>query len=61
MCHRKGYKDRESLRLQAGERSYRSVKKGERYTGVVERMEFPNRGIVMIDGERAIVKNALPG
>lgn len=37
------------------------MKKGERYTGVVERMEFPNRGIVMIDGERAIVKNALPG
>lgn len=28
---------------------------------MVERMEFPNRGIVMIDGERAIVKNALPG
>ena len=37
------------------------MKKGERYSGVVERMEFPNRGIVMSDGERAIVKYALPG
>lgn len=37
------------------------MKKGERYTGVVEKMEFPNKGIVYIDGEKAIVKNALPG
>lgn len=42
-------------------RRVQALKKGERYTGIVERMEFPNRGIVVIDGERAIVKNALPG
>lgn len=37
------------------------MKKGETYVGVVEKMEFPNKGIVYIDGEKAIVKNALPG
>jgi len=37
------------------------MKKGKRYTGIVEKMEFPNKGIVYIDGEKAIVKNALPG
>ena len=35
------------------------MKKGEVYTGTVERMDFPNRGIVTIDGETAVVKNAL--
>ena len=37
------------------------MKKGQIYTGTVEKMEFPNRGIVTADGEKAIVKNALPG
>lgn len=37
------------------------MKKGEIYEGYVERMEFPNKGVVVIDGEKAIVKNALPG
>ena len=37
------------------------MKKGERYTGTVERMEFPNKGIVYIDGEKVVVKNGLPG
>lgn len=37
------------------------MKKGQTYTGVIERMEFPNRGIVYIDGEKAVVKNGLPG
>ena len=37
------------------------MKKGEAYIGIVERMEFPNKGIVFIDGEKAVVKNALPG
>ena len=37
------------------------MKKGEIYEGTVERIEFPNKGIVVIDGEKAIVKNALPG
>ena len=37
------------------------MKKGQIYTGIVERMEFPNRGIIYIEGEKAIVKNGLPG
>lgn len=39
----------------------KSMKKGERYIGTVEKIEFPNKGIVSVDGERVIVKNALPG
>lgn len=37
------------------------MKKGEVYHGIVERMEFPNKGILHIDGEKVVVKNALPG
>lgn len=37
------------------------MKKGEIYEGIVEKIEFPNKGIVEVDGERAVVKNALPG
>ena len=37
------------------------MKKGERYIGQVKRTAFPNKGIVEIDGETAVVKNGLPG
>lgn len=37
------------------------MKKGESYEGIVESIEFPNKGIVFCDEEKAIVKNALPG
>lgn len=37
------------------------MKKGEIYQGLVERLEFPNKGILHVDGEKAVVKNALPG
>lgn len=37
------------------------MKKGEIFESVVERIEFPNKGILHIDGERIVVKNALPG
>ncbi len=37
------------------------MKKGERYIGTVTHIAFPNRGIVTVDGETAVVKNALPG
>ena len=41
------------------------MKKGEIYTGLVERIDFPNKCIVIPDdkeeGEKVIVKNALPG
>ena len=37
------------------------MKKGAIYEGIVERMDFPNKGIVRIDEERAVVKNSIPG
>jgi 23S rRNA (uracil-5-)-methyltransferase RumA len=37
------------------------MKKGTEYEGIVERIEFPNKGIVMVDGERAVVKNSITG
>ncbi len=38
------------------------MKKGQVYDGIVERMEFPNKGIVVLeDGKKVVVKNALPG
>ncbi len=38
------------------------MKKGQILEGFVERMGFPNKGIVTLeDGKRAVVKNALPG
>lgn len=37
------------------------MKKGEEFTGVVEAIEFPNKGILHIDGTRVIMKNAIPG
>ncbi len=37
------------------------MKKGDFCEAVVEYIEFPNKGILHIDGERVIVKNALPG
>lgn len=37
------------------------MKKGEIYEGLVERLDFPNKGILTIDGEKVVVKNVLPG
>lgn len=37
------------------------MKKGEIYEGKVERIDFPNKGIVKVEDEQAIVKNAIPG
>lgn len=37
------------------------MKKGLEYEGIVERIEFPNKGIVMVEGERAVVKNSITG
>lgn len=37
------------------------MKKGESYEGIVEGIQFPNKGIVVCDEGRAVVKNALPG
>ena len=45
---------------QRAERRY-FMKKGDIYEGTVEKIEFPNKGILHIDGERVVVKNAIPG
>ena len=40
------------------------MKKGQEYTGTVETLKFPNKGIVDVPGEdggRCIVKNVIPG
>ena len=37
------------------------MKKGQVYEGVVEYVDFPNKGIVRVDDEVCVVKNALPG
>ena len=37
------------------------MKKGEILEGRVERVEFPNKGIVICSGGECVVKNALPG
>ena len=37
------------------------MKKGEVYEGIIEKVDFPNRGCVFIDGQRVIVKNGIPG
>ena len=39
------------------------MKKGQVLEGVIERVEFPNKGIVSVDGEekKVIVKNGIPG
>lgn len=37
------------------------MKKGDICEGKVTRMEFPNKGIVMLEENRIVVKNALPG
>ena len=31
------------------------------FEAVVETIDFPNKGILHVDGERVIVKNAIPG
>lgn len=37
------------------------MKKGDIFEAEVEKIEFPNKGILHIDGEKVVVKNALPG
>ena len=37
------------------------MKKGQVYEGIVERVDFPNKGIVQTEGGTVIVKNSLPG
>ena len=37
------------------------MKKGEEYIGLVEKVEFPNKGIVRLEDRKIIVKNTVPG
>ena len=37
------------------------MKKGQVYEGIVERVDFPNKGVVRVGEETCIVKNSLPG
>ncbi len=37
------------------------MKKGQIYEGYVERIDFPNKGIVRCEDEAAVVKNTLLG
>ena len=37
------------------------MKKGEVYEGIIEQIEFPNKGKVVVDGQTVIVKNGMPG
>ena len=36
------------------------MKKGEIYEGVIEKVDFPNKGIVITDGQKVTVKNGMP-
>ena len=37
------------------------MKKGEIYEGVIEKIDFPNKGIVMTGDQKVTVKNGMPG
>ncbi len=38
------------------------MKKGQVYEGIVEKIDFPNKGIVILEaGKKVVVKNVLPG
>ncbi|MGN0372825.1 MAG: 23S rRNA (uracil(1939)-C(5))-methyltransferase RlmD [Enterocloster sp.] len=37
------------------------MKKGDIFEGIVDRVDFPNKGIVEAEGERIVVKNTIPG
>lgn len=37
------------------------MKKGQIYEGLVKRVDFPNKGIVDVEGEKAVVKKTMPG
>ena len=37
------------------------MKKGDTFEGIVERIDFPNKGIITVEGERITVKMPFPG
>ena len=47
--------------LSAGYKTERGfMKKGEIYEGIIEKVEFPNKGFVWVDDQKVIVKNGIP-
>ena len=44
-----------------GQLSVFCMKKGQVYEGIVEKVDFPNKGVVRVGEETCIVKNSLPG
>ena len=37
------------------------MKKGQIFEGIVEKVEFPNKGMVRVEDRQVVVKNTLPG
>ena len=37
------------------------MKKGEIYEGIIEKVDFPNKGRVVAEGKTVTVKNGIPG
>lgn len=37
------------------------MKKGEIYEGIIEKVDFPNKGYVMVEDQKVLVKNGIPG
>ena len=37
------------------------MKKGEIYEGILEKVEYPNKGLVYVGDQKVTVKNGIPG
>ena len=37
------------------------MKKGEIYEGIIENVDFPNKGYVQVDDQKVLIKNGIPG
>ena len=48
--------------LSAGYKTERGfMKKGEIYEGVIEKVDFPNKGYVFVEDQKVLIKNGIPG
>ena len=45
----------------AARQGFEKMKKGQIAEGIVEKVVFPNKGIVAAEGEKVVVKNSVPG
>ena len=37
------------------------MKKGEIYEGIIEKVDFPNKGYVLVENQKVLIKNGIPG